>query len=420
MKKMIFLVGTITVVIGLMVARNQKKNKVVYNWAKNLVCHPEKIFYPSSKQELSNIIKNAYHNKKTIRAVGTNHSWSPIACAEYLVNMDKLNKILKVDKSTQEVQVEAGIKIYELNEKLEKIGLNLPNQSFTQSQSLFGNIATGTHGSGNTGTFASFITALELVMSDGSIKKISAQENLEEFAAAGVSFGCLGIVYSVTLLCVPAFNVVSSTLEMDWSEASQKYQELIKKHDFVQISWNPKTGKATIYIKDTANLHENTTSDASGPSYIILTGATYTTDPSIYFEEEISIPVEHLPAAVNDLEKLIKKYTGQKFNAQDAGYLFRFVKTDKQSYLSPTALRESVFISITTDSINKEFFKEFEDLMMQYQGRPHWGKMNFLNNKKVKNLYGENFDKFNKIRKQFDPNNLYLNKYTKQIFDILD
>lgn len=47
------------------------------------------------------------------------------------------------------VTVGAGIRLYDLNERLESLGLSLENMGATAEQSLAGATATGTHGTGS-------------------------------------------------------------------------------------------------------------------------------------------------------------------------------------------------------------------------------------------------------------------------------
>src|SRR5262249_26988802 len=100
------------------------------------------------------------------------------------------------------------------------------------------------------------------------------------------------------------------------------------------------------------------------------------------------------------------------------GILFRFVSAESDNLLSPAADRDVVYCSITTTRRNgyEPFYKKFYDEMLKFNGRPHWGKINYLTKEDTQKLYGHNFDTFVQIRKQLDPDGLFSNAFTKRIF----
>ena len=439
-----------------------KHDKMWVNWGRNQTCCPKAIFEPSTLEELTAVIKTVRDKKGKLGMFGGSHSWSPIVCSEYLLSTHKLNKLLDVNRDNSQVRVESGILIHELNTKLAELGLALPNQSFTQAQSLAGNIATATHGTGKTGTFASFVVALELVTADGQVRKLSAQESPEQFAAALVGIGTLGVIYSITLQCVPLFKVKHERTRTTWVDASKNYRARVQEHDFYQFFWNPYTNSVLEYSWDKTtqertpvrvslrqiadrsfighwtgelwktllhvapdltptlgNLFHRlavTTNKIDYP-HEIMTAAKKSNQEMVYEEEEIAVPAQHLVAAAQDVQALLEKYRKRdKFYMFLWGVLFRFVQKDPRALISTAGFDDTVYISVIATRINADFYKEFEDAMMKYNGRPHWGKINFLNYSRAKKLYGDNLDKFIKIRKKLDPQEMFLNNYTSALF----
>jgi hypothetical protein len=63
-----------------------------------------------------------------------------------------------------------------------------------------------------------------------------------------------------------------------------------------------------------------------------------------------------------------------------------------------------------------EIFQRFEPLMKDFGGRPHWGKHFTLSRDEVRALYPR-FDRFNAIRHELDPNNVFANSLIHQLFD---
>jgi L-gulonolactone oxidase len=53
--------------------------------------------------------------------------------------------------------------------------------------------------------------------------------------------------------------------------------------------------------------------------------------------------------------------------------------------------------------------------MSDYEGRPHWGKMHFLNEQQLSKLYPR-WNEFLSARDLIDPNRVFANSYTNQVF----
>lgn len=432
------------------------------NWAGNQTCQPRKIFYPKNKEELISVIQEASKNKYRIHAYGSFHSWSDIVCADYLINTDGLNKILSIDKEKMLVHVEGGIKLEDLNKRLARENLALENVPDMTAQSIAGLTATGTHGTGHTGTLADFIEKVELVADNGTVHTFSKQEKPELFAAARMSLGALGVVYALTLRCVPLFKVKHTREITDWPTLSKQYKDLYAKNDYFQFFWNPYTDKAITYIFNKTNDELTTVANTYlrykqklfvgywigeiwvtllrwfphlTPSFIdfffsaaqirdyvdygynILAKSHGPRDEVIYYEEEIGIPIETLPEALKDVKELMLKYQKEGFYVFMWGVLVRFVKAEQNMYLSPAAQRDTVYISITNPTVNSNFYKEFYERMLKYNGRPHWGKINFLDTEDARKLYGDNFDKFVKARKELDPQDIFSNPFVERVLD---
>src|SRR5688500_4542432 len=115
------------------------------NWAKNETCLAGNLYQPETEEELIGIIKDS----SKVRVVGTGHSWNSICLnEEALINLDHYNKVIQLDKEKRQLRVQPGIKLWQLNEYLDKQGLALYNLGSISKQSLAGAVSTGTHGSG--------------------------------------------------------------------------------------------------------------------------------------------------------------------------------------------------------------------------------------------------------------------------------
>lgn len=65
-----------------------------------------------------------------------------------MINIDKMNRLLKVDSKNSTATVEAGMSLHTLHKVLRENGLALSNLGSISDQSIAGVMATATHGTG--------------------------------------------------------------------------------------------------------------------------------------------------------------------------------------------------------------------------------------------------------------------------------
>lgn len=389
-----------------------EQQAVWVNWAGNQRYSPERIFYPQSRTELQKIVQKSLKEKKSIKAYGASHSWSDIIVdADYLVSLQKLNKILSVDTKNLLVTVEAGIDLHELNQRLARRGYALPNQPSVAVQTIAGAFSTATHGSGKTGTLASFVKEVQIIAGDGKFYTVSAQSNPQWFAALRVSLGTLGIIYAVTLICEPLFFLSEHTRTLSRDEFIKRYQELDAEFDYFLCNWNAYTDDVVV----TGWKRERTQTKQNIPSFRALSSPHA---GGKRLEEEIGIDLKYLSQALADLKKLFAQYRNSALTAGDV--LLRFTVADRQAYLSTALGRKTTYISISVPVTSNyvPFYKDFENLMFKYKGRPHWGKINFLDYQRVRKLYGKNLDMFRKVKKELDPQGVFSSPFSKRVLKV--
>jgi xylitol oxidase len=144
-----------------------------------------------------------------IRALGSGHSFSRLADTPGdLVSVAGLPKIVSVDAGRATVTVSAGLTYAELAPQLHAAGYALRNLGSLPHISIAGTCATGTHGSGDSnGNLATAVSALEMITAEGDVLSLSRGAGGGRFSGAVVGLGALGIVTSLSLDIVPAFDV---------------------------------------------------------------------------------------------------------------------------------------------------------------------------------------------------------------------
>lgn len=106
-----------------------------------------------------------------------------------------------------QIQVSAGVQIATLAEQLRKLGLSLRTASMLAWASAVGLAGTGGHGTGrDEPAFSGQIMSLKVCDVDGNIREITREH--KDFAAlCGAHSGMLGVVLSMNLKVVEAFNL---------------------------------------------------------------------------------------------------------------------------------------------------------------------------------------------------------------------
>ncbi|HEX3387063.1 MAG TPA: FAD-binding protein, partial [Mucilaginibacter sp.] len=173
------------------------------NWAGNLTYSTDKVQYPKSVEEVQAIVKKL----PKLKALGTRHCFNTIADSkDDLLCTKAINKVISLDTKAHTVTVEGGIKYGELAPYLHKKGYALHNLASLPHISVAGSCTTATHGSGvKNGNLASAVTALEIVIADGSVVHLSKASDPEKLNAAVVGLGALGVITKLTLQVEPTY-----------------------------------------------------------------------------------------------------------------------------------------------------------------------------------------------------------------------
>jgi FAD/FMN-containing dehydrogenase len=141
------------------------------NWARNVRSTPHTYFLPENTDDVRAIIQKAAAENRKVRVVGAGHSWSAAAATDdFMVSLDKLNRMVQINKDTLQVTVQGGMRLKHLHNLLYAEGLAMPNIGSISEQTVAGAISTGTHGTGITHQIlASQVVSLKLVNGLGEL-----------------------------------------------------------------------------------------------------------------------------------------------------------------------------------------------------------------------------------------------------------
>lgn len=180
------------------------------------------VVFPISTEEVSNIMKYAYENSMPVtpRGAGTNLVGSTVPTEGGIVlDLSKMNKILKIDKETFSAEVEPGVLLQDFQSYVENEGLFYPPDPGEKKATIGGNISTNAGGmrAVKYGVTRDYVRALEVVLANGDVVKLG--ENVIK-DSSGLSLknliigseGTLGIITKCTLKLIPKPAISISAL----------------------------------------------------------------------------------------------------------------------------------------------------------------------------------------------------------------
>ncbi|MDT8340321.1 MAG: D-arabinono-1,4-lactone oxidase [Longimicrobiales bacterium] len=157
--------------------------------------------------------------------------------------------LLRVDGDR--VTVAPGVTTYQLQALLRERGLTLPTVGEWRNATLGGAILTGTHGgSARHGIMAASLRGLRVVSGAGDVHVLSPGD--EDFRHVPVSFGALGVVTSLTLVCEPHFSLRMETDVVPFREYGVDPVAQESRSEFHSSIWVPTAARVIRFAADRA------------------------------------------------------------------------------------------------------------------------------------------------------------------------
>jgi FAD/FMN-containing dehydrogenase len=186
---------------------------VITNFGGNIRFTPRHLYTPTTDAEILAILDRHAHGK--IRVVGALHSWSPaIVCDDAIVDMRHFDgvELQRGDDGEMYAIVGGGCRIKHLLDKLHRLGdVTMPSLGLITEQSIAGAISTATHGAG-THSLSHYIAEMRVAAydPDNSKARIYTWKSGPELQAARCALGCMGVILSVRISCVPKYDVAET------------------------------------------------------------------------------------------------------------------------------------------------------------------------------------------------------------------
>ncbi|NRH23924.1 D-arabinono-1,4-lactone oxidase [Pantoea stewartii] len=446
--------------------QREPHDNTLWNWAQNApIGTHQQVKRPANEAALQQLLRDT-HN--TVRVIGKTYSPGRMLAVhpdDLLLDLSAFTGLLRSDAHSVTFAGATPLEqIYSTLTDMDRMLASSPG--VISVQTLAGAMATGTHGQGlQQSSIADEAEQIRLVLSDGSIRELSRGD--DDFAAALVSLGTLGIVTEVTLRTQPFRiftchkNAVSAdNLESDllrWNEDYALSKAWWFVDDNIMHVWNAhqasydeiqryeQSGREVVEHADEGDdslndtieqtlehMHRDTQIHGKGGKqfrtvtrfrdFTDVTGDIYQlfcrgiAVPQI--NVEIGVPLARTPAIISK----IKRWYAENRPHMHYPIILRCTGASS-AWLSPAFDQPTCFFGFVVyyaddgslSEAGLHFLSEVEKLLAEEGGRPHWGKYYDASLYHWRDLY-PHWDRFRALREQLDPHHRFSNDYTAALF----
>lgn len=400
------------------------------NWGGNQTATPARLARPRSQEELVAATRAALVAGESVRVAGAGHSFTPlVATGGLLIDPAAVSGVIAADAAARRVRVHAATPISALGEPLWEAGLSLVNQGDIDAQTVAGAISTATHGSGaRLGSLSSAVRGVKLVAGDGEVVEIG-EDDPRRLRAAQVAVGALGVLLEVELEVAPRYYLQERIECPLWAETVAGWERDVAENRHYSLLWCPADDSTAGFglppprpMRDrsyTKRYREAEVADeASGISRqrgarrdrayrVYVSGGTIPP----FHELEYFVPAADGLAAVAAVRELmLERHRDQRYPIE-----VRWVRGE-EAYLSPAWRRDSTVVSVSASPGTEylPFLRDVDAVLAGFGGRPHWGKLHFLDRARVERLYPE-LESFEAVRRELDPRGRFLNDHLRPL-----
>jgi FAD/FMN-containing dehydrogenase len=378
------------------------------NWSGRETSTPHSIIRPAAEADIAEAITSS---RGEIRAVGATHSHSAVAASNGVV-IDLSDWVGVTSVAGTTATARSGTRIHQLGAPLRAAGVALYNQGDIDRQSLSGACSTGTHGTGiDNQNLSASVEGFRLAIADGSIIEANSTTNTDVFRAGQLSLGALGVMTELTVRVRPAYRLHERIWLQDLDEVLDSIDDLARATRHFEFFWYPGQQRAICKSLDettdaVSDLPDRPYERIGWSDRIISSDRT-----ELHTEMEYSVPAEVGPVCFNAIRTLI----ASSFPELEWPLEYRNVAQD-DVWMSPANGRPTVTISVhqAHGLADEPLFRACEEIFVNAGGRPHWGKVHFLNSSVLRPAHRD-WDAWWAVRDRLDPQGRFVTSHLEQL-----
>ncbi len=381
------------------------------NWSGRQRTKVSALHFIRSEADAVAIVRAAAAAGQTVRVAGAGHSHAPLVLNDdVIVDVSGLSGLVAADAATQRVWVWAGTPIYALGRALHDHGLALANQGDIDRQTIGGAVATGTHGTGpQLRNLSAAVVGARVVLASGDIVVCDSTHNAELARALRLHLGSFGIITQLQLQVRSAYRLAERGFSEPFDALRDRIEGLVDATRHFEFFWHPQTDMAVakaIAETDAEPVYPLAEEGArSAWNYEVLPNYR----PHFHTEMEYSVPAAQGVACFEAIRQLLRtRFTDVKWPVE-----YRTLAAD-DVWLSSAYERPTVTISVHQDVNEDEraYYQACEEVFRAHDGRPHWGKVNYLGGAQLADIHPRWHDWW-AARDAVDPEGIFLNDYLR-------
>ena len=381
------------------------------NWSGRLQTKSAQLHFCRSEQDVINLVSGITRNGETLRVAGATHSHATlITGADHVLDLRGLSGIVNVDSQARTAWVRAGTRIYALGAALHAHGLALLNQGDIDEQAIAGAIATGTHGTGEAlRNLSASVLGLRIVLANGEVAVWEAGDPM--WQASRLNLGAFGVITQVKLQLTEPYVLQETSATLPLADAMASITQRMSDHRHCEFFWSPQTDEASLKWIDVSD---------EAPAYPVAEEGTRRAwshevlpnyRPHKHTEMEYSVPKARGPECMHEIAELLRnRYTNVAWPVE-----YRSLAAD-DVWLSTAYERDTITLSVHEDVRVDEtaYYTECERIFLAHEGRPHWGKVNYLDGPTLASIHPR-WDDWWTARNSVDPTGTFLNDYLRTL-----
>lgn len=408
---------------------------------------------PTTEDEVVEVIRRS----SALRVVGAGHSFNDgLATNGTTLSLDRLSGLVSVDVGSRRATVWGGTRLRDLTRLLLAHGLAFRVMASHDAQSLAGVLATDVHGTGREPAHTSdLVLGLRIVDGTGTVHDVTPADDLFRAAVGGI--GAVGVITQVTVQCVDAFDVrTTSTVETRrWAE--QNLDLLLETHDHVSFYLYPFTDLLHVHTWDRTSAPRSplgrqrealaegvaAVSAAVGGDFLAHTGrlpdsastglrlqpagnlvlrsheAFSRSQYHLHQELELALPAERVWVSADALLRLYE----EMYRQAPLPFLLlelRFTPAAHDcSLLGAGTGRATAWLNLCVNQSGRvvDFFDAVESWVRTGQGaRCHLGKWNeTITHADLARMHGSRMHRFQEVRAEADPRGKFTNLFVERL-----
>ena len=394
------------------------------NWSGAIEWSPRAVERATSEQQLADAVRESIRRKETLRVAGTGHSFVPLCATSgttaLLTRLARERPVVSIEPSDAGravATVAAGAKLGQLTAPLFEAGWALETLPDIDRQSVAGATATATHGTGLTlGSLSTLVLGATLIDGQGELREFDKASDPEVVRALAVHLGALGVLVTVKLRVVKRFRLHERTEIVPYEVMAESLEERIQGHRHFEFFWVSQQDACLAKTLDITSDPEDReeTQDEQGlvGERVGWSGEVFPSSRTTRFNElEYVVPRSRGRECWAELRELMRG----RWKDITWPIEYRTVQAD-DTYLGMNRGEDVVTLSLHQAAAleYEPFFRDAEAIARNHGGRPHWGKMHYLEAPELEPLYPR-WDAFQQVRKRLDPSGVFQTPYLKRL-----